>query len=111
MQEFNGLEGGFSADIDISPDMLADIKKHVPEIFKNKTLIEDAKLAGSTNTDVFIAQRFIYFLVGGEKNAYGFKADMLNTKPIYVTYEGDKFTIFMPWYDIKTGDGRYKTIM
>ena len=74
--------------------MLTDIKKYAPEIFKNQTLIEDAKLVGRKDVDIFIAQRFIYYLVGGEKNAYGIRSSLLNIKPVYVTYEAGKYTIF-----------------
>jgi hypothetical protein len=107
MQEANNFETGFTANINITSDMLIDIKKYAPEIFENKTLIEDAKLVGRKDVDIFIAQRFIYYLIGGEKNAYGIRSSLLNIKPAYVTYEAGKYTIFMPWYNAETGEGRY----
>lgn len=108
MQINNNLETGFTPDFVVTVEMLKDLKARVPEIFDNDIRIH-AQRAGIKNVDAYIAQRFIYFLVGGEKNAYGIKASLLNVKPTYVTEEAGKYTIFMPWYNADTGEGRYVT--
>lgn len=110
MQENSNLETGFTADFVVTAEMLKDLKARVPEIFDNDIRIH-AQRAGIKNVDAYIAQRFIYYLVGGEKNAYGIKASMLNAKPIYVTREAGNYTIFMPWYNADTGEGRYVTTL
>ncbi len=110
MQENSNLETGFTADFVVTAEMLKDLKARVPEIFNNDIRIH-AQRAGIKNVDAYIAQRFIYYLVGGEKNAYGIKASMLNAKPIYVTREAGNYTIFMPWYNADTGEGRYVTTL
>lgn len=108
LQYYSGFETGFTPKFVVTKKMLADIKKHVPEIF-NKETRAWAKLNGSQDTDTFIAQRFVYYMIGGEQNAYGFKSAWLNAKPAFVTKEAGRPTIFMPWYDAKTGEGRYTT--
>lgn len=102
------LETGFTPDFKVTSDMLSDLKKHVPEIFKNVELRTLAKNAGK-EIEVFIAQRFIYYMITGEQNAYGFKSEWLNSKPFFVTTEAGRPTIFMGWYNAKTGEGRYIT--
>lgn len=110
LQRYNRLEGGFTADFVVTDEMLADIKKHAPQIFE---IARDYYRQGQKQTvkeyERYVAQRFIYFLVGGEQNAFGMRANSLFAKPIYVTQEAGKPTIFMPWYNAKTGDGRYTT--
>lgn len=108
LQYYSGFETGFTPNFVVTKEMLDDIKKHVPAIFNEETRAW-AKLNNSQNPDAFIAQRFVYYMVGGEQNAYSFKSAWLNVKPIFVTKEAGRPTIFMPWYDAKTGDGRYIT--
>lgn len=110
LQKKNMLEIGFTPAFKVTNEMLTDLKEHAGDIFTNKQAIEYAKLNGAKTQqeiDTFIAQRFIYFLTGGEQNAFAWQSNLLNTKPVYVKYEGGKPTIFMPWYDGTVG--RYKT--
>lgn len=110
LQKKNMLETGFTPLFRVTNEMLVDLKKHAADIFTNKQAIEYAKLNGAKtqqDIDTFIAQRFIYFLTGGEQNAFAWQSNLLNTKPVYVKYEGGRPTIFMPWYD--GTEGRYKT--
>lgn len=112
MQIHNYLETGFTPDFTVTKEMIADVKKNAPEIFKNEKLVEFAKRYAkmrNTSLDEEIVRNFVYILTGGELNAYGFAASLLSVKPIYVTKEGGRLQIFMPWYDAKTGAGRYDT--
>ena len=106
LQHYNNFEMGFTTDFIVTDEMMADLKKNVPEIFKNE---EIRALVKKGNPDKIIASRFIYYMVGGEQNAYGIRSAVLNAKPAYVVDEAGKPVIFMPWYDAKTGEGRYKT--
>jgi hypothetical protein len=112
MQIHNYLETGFTPDFAVTREMIADVKKNAPEIFKNKKLIKFAKWYADmrkTSLDEEIVRNFVYTLTGGELNAYGFAASLLSVKPIYVTKEAGRLQIFMPWYDVKTGAGRHET--
>lgn len=105
MQQYNRFEGGFTTDFTVTKDMLKDIKKHVPNLFTEaRRLYPDMSL-----TDAEIAQRFIYYLVGGEQQAFGIDFSLILSKPAYVSFEAGKVKIFMPWYDAKTGEGMYDT--
>lgn len=108
LQIISGFEGGFTPDFKVSKKMITDLKAHVPEIFSDENIVEWAKAFGG-DTESVITQQFIYALVGGEMNAYGLDVSLLGVKPIYVTEEAGRPTIFMPWYDKETGDGRYTT--
>ena len=108
MQHHNNFEQGFTPNFEVTADMIADIKIHVPEIYENKYLIKLAKYM-KVDAETLITQRFVYFMMGSEQNAYGFRSRWLNAKPFYVMEEGGKPTIFMSWYNAKTGDGRYPT--
>lgn len=108
MQNYGNFEKGFTTDFAVTQDMIDDVKKHVPELFTDEQIKEIAKL-NKEDLDTFAVRQFIYLLVGGELNAYGIKAVLLNLKPIYVSYETGKPMIFMPWYDKKTDEGRYTT--
>ena len=114
MQYYAGLETGFTPDFVVTEKMLNDLKKHVPELFTDPEIKKWAErhkreIDKNLNVENFIAQRFIYYMVGGEQNAYGFKSKWLNTKPFFVDIEAGKPTIFMSWYDANTGEGRYET--
>ena len=109
LQYYNGFEAGFTPDFVITDEMRADIKKHVPNIFKIAEKYFDNSGMSRKDWETFVIQRFFYFLTGGEQNAFGMRADMLQGKPVFVTTEAGKPTIFAPWYDAKSGDGRYKT--
>lgn len=112
LQLYNNLETGFTPNFEATPELIADIKKHVPQLFTDKDLRfwakKRAEISGRT-VDEVIAQMFVYMHTGGELNAYSFSNLQLGTKPIYATYEAGKPTIFMPWYDAKTGEGKHKT--
>lgn len=101
LQYYNDFEAGFTPDFLVTDELLQDIKAHAPQIFKIKQLkgIDQKR----------IAQLFVYYMTGGEQNAYGIKSQLLQTKPVYVTTEAGKPTIFMPWYNAETGEGRYAT--
>lgn len=109
LQYYNGFEAGFTPDFKITDEMRADIKKHVPNIFKIADKYYQKGTISRERWENFVIQRFFYFLTGGEQNAFGLRADMLQGKPVFVTEEAGHPTIFAPWYDAKTGDGRYKT--
>lgn len=109
LQSYNGFETGFTPSFKVTPEMLADMKKHYGAVFKNDDIIFWAKKAFGNKWQEGIAQRIVYFLVGGEQNAYGYLASDLNTKPAYVDYELGKPTIFMPHYNAETGEGKYTT--
>lgn len=112
LQYYYNFEQGFTIDFLLTKEQLNDIKEHVPEIFTDKENIEDAKFMlgeKATKNDIenLIGRMFIYYMNGGEQNAYGIKANFLMNKPCYVRYDGGNPTIFMPWYDGKTG--KYET--
>ena len=112
MQHYNGLTSGFTMNFAVSKELISDVKRHVPEIFVDKDLNTWAKETAKTNkstADEEIVRAFVYYLNSGELNAYGIEASLLSIKPVYVTYEAGKPTIFMPWYNAKSGEGRYKT--
>ena len=103
LQHYNRLEGGFTPDFDMSPELLSDIKEHFPELFT------DNKIRRLLKTDERIAQEFVYYMIGGEQNAHDFAYNFLIGKPWYVAYEAGKAYLYAPWYDAKTGAGRYRT--
>lgn len=112
LQRYNAFETGFTPDFKVTQEMIADVKKHVPELFKDQDLKKWAMLDGKNKNqswETSIVQRFIYSLTGGELEAYGIHSSLITSKTIYVTYEAGKPTIFVPWYDATTGEGRYKT--
>lgn len=112
LQYYNGFERGFTPDFKVSKEMIADVKAHVPGLFKDSSIRkwadQNAVITGDTS-DAEIVKHFVYFLVGGELNAYSIRASELSIKPIYVKDDGGTPTIFMPWYNAKTGEGRYQT--
>lgn len=112
LQYYYNFEQGFTIDFLLTKEQLNDIKEHVPEIFTDKENIEYAEFAlgeKATKADKenLIGRMFIYYMNGGEQNAYGIKANFLMNKPCYVRYDGGNPTIFMPWYDGK--NGKYET--
>lgn len=121
LQFLSKFELGFTPSFKVTPEMLVDIKAHVPEIFKSGRLYDIAmseridengnSLPRLTKTQAedLIARYFVYYMVHGEQLAYGIRSYLLNTKPAYVTYDGGKPTIFLPWYNAKTGEGKYTT--
>lgn len=109
LQYYNGFETGFTPDFKVTREMIADVKAHVPEVFKNNMIVKWAKTRYGKDWETGIVQHIIYYSVGGEMNAYAWNTKGLNLKPTFVTQEAGNPTIFMPWYDAKTGEGRYKT--
>lgn len=109
LQYYNGFETGFTTDFKVSQEMIDDVKKHVPGLFRNETVVRWAKTRYGKDWETGIVQHFVYLTVGGELNAYAFNASELYIKPSFVNKEGGNPTIFMPWYDAKTGEGRYQT--
>lgn len=112
MQLHSGFEAGFTPRFNVTKEMIADVKKHAPELFKNEQLIDFAKEYAKiykSSLEEEIVRQFVYSLVGGELNAYGIAAELLAAKPIYVSKEAGSLKIFMPWYDAKTGEGLHKT--
>ena len=109
LQYYNGFETGFTPDFKVSQEMIDDVKKHVPGLFRNETVVRWAKTRYGKDWETGIVQHFVYLTVGGELNAYAFNASELYIKPSFVNKEGGNPTIFMPWYDAKTGEGRYQT--
>lgn len=113
LQRYNGLATGFTPNFKVSREMIEDVKKHVPGLFENNTIVRWAKALADTRGDITweeaIVQRFVYYTTSGELNAYAFNARDLYAKPTLVNKEAGNPVIFMPWYDAKTGEGRYKT--
>lgn len=113
LQRYNGFATGFTPDFKVSREMIEDVKKHVPGLFKNETVVRWAKALADTKADTtweeVIVQRFVYYTTSGELNAYAFHARDLYAKPTFVNKEAGNPVIFMPWYDAKTGEGRYQT--
>lgn len=113
LQRYNGFATGFTPNFKVSREMIEDVKKHVPGLFENNTIVRWAKALADTKGDItweeVIVQRFVYYATSGELNAYAFNARDLYAKPILVNKEAGNPVIFMPWYDAKTGEGRYKT--
>lgn len=112
LQYYYNFEQGFTVDFLLTKEQLNDIKEHVPEIFTDEENIRDAKemlgnKASKADIENLIGRMFIYYMTGGEQNAYGIKANFLMNKPCYVRYDGGNPTIFMPWYDGK--NGKYET--
>lgn len=109
LQYYNGFVTGFTPDFAVSKEMLADVKAHVPSLFKDDNIVRWAKTIGKDKWEDTIVQHFVYWLSSGELMAYGIKAEYLYSKPVFVTKEAGNPTIFMPWYNAETGEGRYKT--
>jgi hypothetical protein len=109
LQNYHGFEGGFTPDFKVTKEMIADVKKQVPGLFKNNYIVDMVKGRFGNKWEEALTQRVIYFTIGGELNAYGIEAFDLYSKPGYVTVEGGNPTIFAPWYNAETGEGRYKT--
>lgn len=112
MQYYSGFESGFTPRFKVTKEMIADVKKHAPELFKNEQLIDFAQKYAKvykSSLEEEIVRQFVYALTGGELNAYGLAAELLVAKPIYVSKEAGSVKIFMPWYDAKTGEGAHKT--
>lgn len=109
LQYYNGFETGFTPNFKVSKEMIADVKNHVPGLFTNESIVRWAKTLYKEQWEEAIVQRFVYFSVGGELNAYGFRASELYGKPTFVNREAGNPTIFLPWYDAKTGEGRHTT--
>lgn len=108
-QYASNLEAGFTPDFKISDEMLADIKAHAPELF-TKDMLSLVPKEGLTEKqkEIYQAQYFTYLLTHGELNAYGIRNGVVITKPVYVGYEAGKPTVYLPWYDEKTGKGAYR---
>lgn len=102
MQHYNQLESGFTPDFNMTSELLSDIKRHFPELFT------DSEIRRLLKTDARIAQEFVYYMIGGEQQAFGFDYSQVVGKPWYVAYEAGKSYLFAPWYDAKTGEGRYQ---
>ena len=112
MQYYSGFESGFTPRFKVTKEMIADVKKHAPELFKNEQLVDFAQKYAKiykSSLEEEIVRQFVYALTGGELNAYGLAAELLAVKPIYVSKEAGSVKIFMPWYDAKTGEGAHKT--
>lgn len=109
LQRYNGFATGFTPNFKVSREMIEDVKMHVPGLFKNNTIVRWAKALADTKWEEAIVQRFVYYTTSGELNAYAFNARDLYAKPTFVNKEGGNPVIFMPWYDAKTGEGRYQT--
>lgn len=113
LQYYNGFATGFTADFKVTKEMRDDVKKHLPELFKNQEIVKWAKkvavLRKVDNYEDIIVQRYVYYSTSGELMAYAFKADELYAKPVFVNLEAGNPTIFMSWYDAKTGEGRHRT--
>ena len=109
MQYYFNLEGGFTTDFNVTNEMLTDIKAHAPNIFELAKKYYDYSGKTQQEWEVFVAQRFIYFLVGGEQNAFGMSALQMLSRPVYVDTNGKNITIYMPWYDGNSKSGRYDT--
>lgn len=103
LQHYNFLEGGFTNDFKVSPELLADVKKHYPGLFTNKIIRERFK------TDERIVQQFVYWQVSGEQNAFAFNPNILFGKPWFATHEAGKGVLYAPWYG-KNADGSYSGI-
>lgn len=112
LQLYNNLETGFTPDFEATPELIADIKAHVPQLFTDRELRswmkQVAKNSGRT-VDEVTAQWFVYLHSSGELNANGWANLKLGTKPVYATYQAGKPTIFLPWYNAKTGEGKHTT--
>lgn len=107
MQRYNKLEGGFTPNFTVSAEMVADFEKHVPGLFADAEVKAWAQKSKGKEWKEYIIRHAVYSFDGGELNAFGIKANFLTTKPIYATYEGGKATVFLPWYDPSTGEGRH----
>lgn len=108
-QYASNLEAGFTPDFKMSDEMLADIKAHAPELF-TKDMLSLVPKEGLTEKqkEIYQAQYFTYLLTHGELNAYGIRNGVVITKPVYVGYEAGKPTVYLPWYNEKTGKGAYR---
>lgn len=116
MQYYNGFAAGFTANFKVTDEMRADVKKHLPELFKNEDIVKWAKRVFNNNKtdDVttyedIIVQRYVYYMTSGELMAHAFPADQLYGKPVFVNTEAGNPTIYMSWYNPETGEGRYTT--
>lgn len=114
LQAYNRLSQGFTDQFVVTNNMLADMKKHAPELFANDDIrkIFGGKANQSKEqvaaTDKKIAQALVYLLASGEINARGISAESLGIKPVFVSPAVDgKVKVFMPWYDAESKDGVY----
>mgnify|MGYP005800741257 CR=1 FL=1 len=103
LQHYNFLEGGFTNDFKVSPELLADVKKYYPGLFTNKIIRDRFK------TDERIVQQFVYWQISGEQNAFAFNPNILFGKPWFATHEAGKGVLYAPWYG-KNADGSYSGI-
>lgn len=111
LQGRQGFAKGFTPEIKVTQDMVNDLKKHAPDYFKSplvRKIAERHKKADET-LDETITRYTIYLLSAGEQNAYAYDAEYFGLKPMLHRYEGKDVTIYMPWYDAKSGEGRYTT--
>lgn len=114
LQAYNRLSQGFTDQFVVTNSMLADMKKHAPELFANDDIHKI--FGGKPNqskeqvaaTDKKIVQALVYLLASGEINARGISAESLGIKPVFVSPAVDgKVKVFMPWYDAESKDGVY----
>ena len=111
LQYRQGFARGFTPDIEVTQDMVNDLKKQAPDYFKNslvRSFAERRKKPDET-LDETITRYTIYFLSAGEQNAYAYDSQYLSLKPMLHRFEGGRVTIYMPWYNARTGEGRYTT--
>lgn len=113
LQYYNGFATGFTPDFKVTKELRDDVKKHLPELFKNTEIVKWAKEVAArknvSNYEDLIVQRYVYYASSGELNAYAFNAEELYAKPTFASMEGGESTIYLSWYDAKTGEGRHKT--
>ena len=60
LQRYNGFATGFTPNFKVSHEMIEDVKKHVPGLFKNNTIVRWAKALADTKWEEVIVQRFVY---------------------------------------------------
>ena len=103
LQLREGFQPGFTPSIKVTPEMIADMKKNVPGVFKDPVVREKAEkyrekdnIKGET-LEQTIVRYTIYFMNAGEQEAYGLNSTFLSAKPVLVDKFGGRLDIYMPW--------------
>lgn len=104
VQSHHKFEGGFTSSFTVNDEMIAEFKKHVPELFKTHLY----QKSGLTQKEMerLIVQQYTYLMVSGEREAFGIRANLLSVKPWYIEVEGGFVTVYTDWYNPKTAEGK-----
>lgn len=116
LQRYNRIaEGGIDDNYKIEDNVIADFKKHVPQLFeKIKTKATTAKGISSAihNAEINRIKDFIYYNSVGELESVGKNVDIVDIYPIVIKTVGNTSKVTMPWGSTYTfsGTGANRTL-